>query len=437
MKNKKFLINKLDTNNLNFFNYINNFIKFKNLKISNLEFYIKNIIYNIKKNGDKSILNYLKKFEKKNNFVHINVKKKYLEKYYYKLDLNNRFILENTKNRIEKFHNEQKNKYFNNLNYIELDGTILGQKINPIKNIGFYIPGGKAFYPSSIFMNVVPAKLIGCDNLSLSIPINQNVNNDLILSTLFLLDIDNIYNMGGSHAIAALDYGTESVKKVDKIFGPGNIYVSLCKKLIYSDTGIDMVAGPSEVLLYCEKNFENYKSIVMDMFSQSEHDVFAQSIVITEDKYLIENIELFINKYLYFMFRKNTILESLKNRSLFIKTNNINESLNLINYIAPEHLILNNNNLNILKYIKNSGSIFIDKYSSESFGDYNSGLTHVLPTNQNSKFSSPLGIYDFIKKINFLKISEFFFKKLINITSNFAINEKLFSHYESLNFRNL
>jgi len=285
-------------------------------------------------------------------------------------------------------------------------------------------------------MNVIPAKTIGCNNLSLSVPINKNLNNTLLLSSIFLSNVDHIYNIGGAHAIAALAYGTNTVKKTDKIFGPGNIYVSLAKKIIYGDVGIDIIAGPSEVLLYCDKNFTDYNSICMDMFSQSEHDFFAQSILISENINFIKKIEVLINKYLPYMNRKNIIKESFKNRSFFIKTKNFIESFNLINYISPEHLILNTYNFNNLKYIRNSGSIFIDKYTTESFGDYNAGLNHIIPTNQNSKFTSSLGICDFLKKNNYLKITKLSFNKLLNIASNFAINEKLFSHYESLNFRN-
>ncbi|ASS47012.1 Histidinol dehydrogenase [Candidatus Nasuia deltocephalinicola] len=434
-----FIFNKIDTNNINFFNNLNFFLKNK-LDNKYIENFVKNVIFNIKKYKDKALFYYINKYESFNikNINDIKLDYSDIKKAYYNLNKKNKYLLECCFNRIKFFHEEQKNIFHKNWKIIESDGNFLGQKSNFIEKLGFYIPGGKAIYPSSIFMNTASSNILNIKDTTLVIPINKNNNNyNLVLSALYLSNINHVYLMGGAHAISALSYGTNLIKKVDKIFGPGNIFVSLAKKIIYGDTGIDMIAGPSEVLILVDDYFY-LNNLVLDLFSQSEHDILAQSIIICSNYKILIKIEEIINELIPFMYRKKIILGSLKERSFFIKTNNLIESCNIINYIAPEHLIIYSKNYNnIFKYIKNSGSVFLGYYCSESFGDYSIGLNHILPTYKNSKFSSSLGIYDFSKKINFSSLNNLGFKKLFYITSKFAMNEGLFSHSESVLLRNL
>lgn len=286
-------------------------------------------------------------------------------------------------------------------------------------------------------MNSVFSNIINIKNSSIVTPLNKNKKNyNLVLGALYLSNVDNVYLMGGAHSIAALSYGTDKILKADKIFGPGNIYVSLAKKIIYGDSGIDMIAGPSEIaIIFDDYNFIDL--LIIDLFSQCEHDNLSQSIIFCSDNNILLELENYINNLIPFMYRKDIIIESFKKKSFLIKTNNLIESCNIINYLSPEHLIIYSKNyFNIFRYIKNSASVFLGNYNSESFGDYSLGCNHILPTYQNSKFSSPLGIYDSFKKINFSILNHLGFKKLYNLTSNFAINEGLYSHSESLLLRN-
>lgn len=431
--------NIVDTNNINFINNLNWFLK-KKINIKEVENFVKNVIFNIKKYKDKALVYYINKYDnlniKKINDVKLN--KNEIERSYYNLNKKYKSILNISYNRIYFFHEKQKNIFQKNWKLIESDGTFLGQKANFIEKLAFYIPSGKAIYPSSIFMNSISSNLLNIKNTSISIPLNKkNKNYNIVLSAIYLSGIKNTYLMGGSHAIASLSYGTNFIEKVNKIFGPGNIYVSLAKKIIYGDTGVDMIAGPSEIVILLDDFLCNLDILVLDLFSQSEHDSMAQSILICNDFSILIKIEKKINSLIPFVFRKKIILESLKKRSFFIKTNNSLESCNIINYIAPEHLIIYSKNYNFFfKNIKNAGSIFLGEYCSESFGDYSIGLNHVLPTYQNSKFSSSLGIYDYIKYINFSHLNILGFKKLYNFTSKFAIIESLFSHSDNLLLRN-
>ncbi|XXS36678.1 MAG: histidinol dehydrogenase [Candidatus Nasuia deltocephalinicola] len=425
---------KLDSNNKNLYNIINVINNFRiNNDFINLENYVKNIIYNINIFKEKSIEFYTKKFEKYYDLNKIKINQKELENNFYSLDIEERYLLELSKNRIEIFHNEQKKNYGNNWKLIEDNGTILGQKGNKIEKIGCYIPGGKNVYPSSIFMNIIPAKISGIENITTCFPGKKN--NKIILASIFLCGIKNVFSIGGIPAIISMAYGNKIIEKVDKICGPGNIYVTLSKKIINGICGIDIIAGPSEVLIFAD-NYSNINEVIMDLLSQSEHDKLSQSIIISKDEKFLIKLEKKIKNFIPFLYRKEIVYNSIFNNILIIKIKNFNEAFNIINYISPEHLILNlKNNFEFFKNIKNSGSNFINKYTSESFGDYTSGLNHIIPTNKNCKFSSPLGIKDFNKNLNFLKLSKLGFNKLYNTTLKFSKKEKLFSHFESVKYR--
>ncbi|WP_259286543.1 histidinol dehydrogenase [Candidatus Nasuia deltocephalinicola] len=432
----KLNLTKIDTNNNYFYN---NLIYLLNLNfdsiLNNVENYVKNIIYNVKKYKEKSLLFYYNKFEKKsiNKFENFIINKKEMKESFYKLDKETRFILEICKNRIEMIHNEQKKNFINNWKIIEESGNFLGQKNNSVERVGIYVPGGGALYPSTVFMNILPANISGVKKIEVFFP--QKEKNNIVLASLYLCNVERVFLIGGVQAIATMVYGNNIIDKVDKIYGPGNIYVTLSKKILYGFVGIDSLAGPSEVVVFCDE-YSNIENITFDLFSQSEHDKLSQSILLCENINFIKNIEKSIKKFIPFLFRKNINYNSILNNILLIKIKNKNEAFNIINFISSEHFILNiKNDFEFFKNIKNSGSNFIGFYTSESFGDYSMGLNHVIPTKTRSRFSSSLGVYDFYKKISYLKMSKFSFEKFFHLTSNFSLKEKLFTHSESIKIR--
>ncbi len=430
-------LTKIDTNN----NYFYNNLKFLlNLNFDNIlnkiEDYVKNIIYNVKKYKEKSLLFYYNKFEKKsvNNFKDFIINKNKMKKAFYNLDKETKFILKVCKNRIEIIHKEQKKNFINNWKIIEESGNFLGQKNNNLESVGVYVPGGKALYPSTVFMNILPAKISNVERIEVFFP--QKEKNNIILASLYLCGIERVFLIGGVQGIATMVYGCNMVDKVDKICGPGNIYVTLSKKILYGFVGIDSLAGPSEVVVFCDEYSANVENITFDLFSQSEHDKLSQSILLCENIDFIKNVEKNIKKLIPFLYRKNINYNSILNNILLIKVKNKNEAFNIINFISSEHFILNiRNDFEFFKNIRNSGSNFIGFYTSESFGDYSMGLNHVIPTKKNSRFSSSLGVYDFYKKTSYLKMSKFSFEKFFYLTSNFSLKEKLFTHSESVKIR--
>ena len=315
------------------------------------------------------------------------------------------------------------------------NNTYLGERITPIESVGIYVPGGKASYPSTVMMNTIPAKVAGVKKIIMACPMNDVKNHSLAIVAADLCGVDVIYRMGGAHAIAALAYGTRYVPKVDKIVGPGNIYVSLAKKMLFGEVGIDNIAGPSEVVIIADKS-ANPDWIAMDLFSQAEHDELAQAILITPSTALIKLVKESMEKLITTLPRKKIILRSLKNRGMFIKTKNINEACNIGNEIAPEHLeIICRNNDKVFKKIKHAGAIFLGEYSPEVFGDYCAGPNHVLPTSGSAKFSSPLSVSDFQKRSSVMKISKQTAKELSAIASSLAEAEGLQAHAMSARFR--
>ncbi len=432
----KINLTKIDTNNNYFYNNLKHLLNlnFDNI-LNKIENYVKNVIYNVKKYKEKSLLFYCKKFEGKliNNFNDLIINEEEIKKAFYKLDKETKFILEICKNRIEIIHNEQKKNFINNWKINEESGNFLGQKSNNIENVGVYVPGGKAIYPSTVFMNILPAKISNVKRIEVFFP--KKEKNNIVLGALHLCGIKRVFLIGGVQAVATMAYGNNIFKKVDKICGPGNIYVTLSKKILYGFIGIDSLAGPSEVIIFCDK-YSNIENIIFDLFSQSEHDKLSQSILLCENIDFIKNVEKIIKKFIPFLYRKNINYNSILNNIILIKIKNKNEAFNIINFISSEHFILNiKNDFEFFKNIKNSGSNFIGFYTSESFGDYSMGLNHVIPTRTNSRFSSSLGVYDFYKKISYLKMSKFSFEKFLYLTSNFSLKEKLFTHSESVKIR--
>jgi histidinol dehydrogenase len=334
--------------------------------------------------------------------------------------------------RVKNYHQKQTQQTWT---YTESDGTTLGQKITPLDRVGLYVPGGKAAYPSSVLMNAIPAKVAGVEELIMVVPTPGGKVNQLVLAAAHIAGVNQVFTVGGAQAIAALAYGTESVPKVDKIVGPGNIYVTTAKRAVFGQVGIDMIAGPSEILVICDGN-TNSDWIAMDLFSQAEHDEDAQSILLCPSQSFIDQVEESIKKLLPTMDRQDIIRTALKDRGALICTQDIAEAIKISNTIAPEHLELSVDNPEaLLDDIKHAGAIFMGKYTCEALGDYCAGPNHVLPTSGTARFSSPLGVYDFQKKSSLIMVSSEGANTLGQIAATLADGEGLQAHAESARYR--
>ena len=394
---------------------------------------IKKIISDVKKNGDKAVLKYEKKFSNiKIKKYKIIFSKKEINEISLKTDVKIRKSIDIAFNRIKKFHKKQKvfpfrfkDQYKNELSY----------KYSPIERIGVYVPGGTASYPSTVLMNCIPAIVAGVKKIYLTTPALGAKINPALMYAAKKCGVNKIYKAGGAHSIAALAYGTQTFEKVDKIVGPGNIFVSNAKKEVFGDVGIDMVAGPSEVTIVADKH-ANPNWISADLIAQAEHDILAQSILVTNNKNLIKSVNKCLKEQLKKLPKKSIAFKSLKNFGLAIYTNNKKSIIEIINIIAPEHLELDTkNNKEIIKSVKNAGSIFIGKFSPEAMGDYIAGPNHVLPTSGAAKFSSGLSVNDFLKRHSIIKISKRGIERLGPSVINLAEHENLDGHANSIKIR--
>ena len=317
----------------------------------------------------------------------------------------------------------------------ELRGTLLGQKVTPLSRVGLYVPGGKASYPSSVLMNAIPAKVAGVKELVMVVPTPDGERNPLVLAAAALAGVDRVFCIGGAQAIGALAYGTASVPAVDKIVGPGNAYVAAAKRRVFGVVGIDMVAGPSEILVICDGKTDP-EWVAMDLFSQAEHDELAQSILLCPDAAYIERVAQAIEKLLPTMPRREVIRASLENRGALIEVRDLTEACAIANRIAPEHLELSLADADDwVDQIQHAGAIFIGPYTSESLGDYCAGPNHVLPTSGSARFSSPLGVYDFQKRSSLIRVSKAASKTLGRIAATLAQGEGLPAHARSAQYR--
>jgi len=330
--------------------------------------------------------------------------------------------------RIRDYHERQRNESWF---YIDDLGNRLGQKITAINSVGLYVPGGKAAYPSSVLMNAIPAKVAGVDEVVMVVPCPDGHISPVVLAAADIANIDRVFKIGGAQAIGALAYGTETIPRVDKIVGPGNAYVAAAKKKVFGAVGIDMIAGPSEILIVCDGSVD-IDWIVMDLFSQAEHDELAQSILISDDEQFLRAVQSRIEAVVKDMPRKDVISSSLSDRGALILVRDLNEACQLVNQIAPEHLELSvADPSKLIDQISNAGAIFVGKYTSESLGDYCAGPNHVLPTSGTARFSSPLGVYDFQKRSSVIEVSRSGAKELGLIAATLAREEGLEAHAAS------
>ena len=392
---------------------------------------VREIIEDVKADGDKALYKYSEMFDVK--LESLTVSSEEIEDAYDRIDEEFKEVLLAAAGNIRKFHEKQvRNNFFTN----GKDGVLLGQIINPIEKAGIYIPGGTASYPSTVLMNVIPAKIAGVEEIILVSPPNKEGNiEDSILAAAKIAGADRIFKIGGAQSIAALSYGTETIPKVYKITGPGNIYVAMAKKMVYGEVDIDMVAGPSEILVIADENAVP-ENVAADLLSQAEHDRLAASVLVTTSEEIAEKVKNELAKQLERLPRKDTAKESLKNNGRIIITETIDEAVKISNEIAPEHLELCvNDPFSILGKIKNAGSIFLGNNTPEALGDYFAGPNHTLPTSGTAKFSSPLSVDDFIKKSSVIYYTKEALEKVRDKIICFAEKEGLNAHAESVRIR--
>ena len=334
--------------------------------------------------------------------------------------------------RIRRYHEKQKQDSWE---YSDPDGSVYGQKVTPIDRVGMYVPGGKATYPSTVLMDAIPARVAGVGEIIATLPTPGGVKNPLVLAALALAEVDRVFTVGGAQAVGALAYGTDTIPGVDKIVGPGNIYVATAKKEVFGQVGIDMVAGPSEILVICD-GLTNPDWIAMDLFSQAEHDENAQSILVSTDTGFIEEVHKSIEKLLPTMPRAEIIVASLESRGLMIEVDDLKQAAEVCNLIAPEHVELSVAKPRaLMEDIRHAGAIFLGRYTSESLGDYCAGPSHVLPTSGTARFSSALGVYDFQKRSSIISCSEAAAKELAETASILANAEGLIAHARAAEIR--
>jgi histidinol dehydrogenase len=428
------MINKFSSQDRDFDSQLNALVAWESSSNEEINRSVEKIIDAVKQNGDASVLDYTNQFDslKAHSISELIISQERLKESFDNLESEQKNALSIAAERIKSYHLNQIQESWT---YKEEDGSVLGQKITPLERAGLYVPGGKAAYPSSVLMNSIPAKVAGVEELIMVVPTPNGVINELVLAAAYVAEVDLVITIGGAQAIAALAYGTESIPKVDKIVGPGNIYVATAKRQVFGQVGIDMIAGPSEILIICDGN-TNPDWIAMDLFSQAEHDEDAQAILLCPDEDFIKEIEMSISKLLPTMEREQIIKTSLKNRGALILTQDIDDAVRISNRIAPEHLELSvEDPESILDDIKHAGAIFMGKYSSEALGDYCAGTNHVLPTSSTARFSSPLGVYDFTKRSSIVMASKEGAKKLGETASVLAFGEGLEAHAKSALYR--
>ena len=392
------------------------------------------IIADVRKNGDKAVIDYTNRFDQRNitKADELELSKEALKSAWEQLPPEQAQALQIAADRIRAYAEHQK---IQSWQYTEADGTVLGQKVTPLDRVGLYVPGGKASYPSSVLMNAIPAKVAGVSELIMVVPTPQGETNTLVLAAAFLAGVDRVFTIGGAQAIAALAYGTETIPAVAKIVGPGNIYVATAKKLVFGQVGIDMIAGPSEILIICDGK-TNPDWIAMDLFSQAEHDENAQAILISDDGDYLKAVEQSINNLLPGMERAEIIKASLSTRGALIKVDSLKQAADIANVIAPEHLELSVENPEALsEHIRHAGAIFMGRYTPEALGDYCAGPNHVLPTSGTARFSSPLGVYDFQKRSSLINCSQVGADTLGKTASILARGESLTAHARSAEYR--
>ena len=388
------------------------------------------ILGDVKINGDSAVLKYTKAFDRVKT-KRLRILPKEISKYAAMADKEVLKALKIAAKRIRAFHEKQKEKSWS----FSENGALLGQVIRPIERVGVYVPGGKASYPSTVLMNVIPAQVAGVREIAICVPAPGDEINANVMAAIRLLGIKEVYRIGGAQAVAAMAYGTKTIRKVDKIVGPGNIYVATAKKKVFGFVDIDMIAGPSEILIIAD-NSANPVFAAADLLSQAEHDELASSVLITDSKILADAVEKELQRQLDMLKRKKIALKSIENYGAIIITKDIKAAVKISNDIAPEHLeVMTKNPNSFLPIIKNAGAIFLGEWTPEALGDYAAGPNHTLPTGSTARFSSPLGVYDFIKRSSLLSFTGKGFMKLAKTVRTIADAEGLEAHGNTIRVR--
>ena len=392
------------------------------------------ILSGVRRGGDAAVLEYTERFDrlKAASVADLELPGSALAEALAALGAEQRSALEQAAARVRSYHERQLALSWQ---YAESDGTVLGQRVTPLDRVGLYVPGGKAAYPSSVLMNAIPAKVAGVAELVMVVPTPGGERNALVLAAAAIAGVNRVFTIGGAQAVAALAYGTQTVPRVDKIVGPGNAYVAAAKRRVFGVVGIDMVAGPSEILVICDGSTDP-DWIAMDLFSQAEHDELAQAILVSPDAAFIDRVAASIARLLDTMPRKTVIAASLAGRGALIKVRDLDEACDIANRIAPEHLELSvAQPQRWIEKIRHAGALFVGRYSSEAVGDYCAGPNHVLPTSRTARFSSPLGVYDFQKRTSLIQVSQAGARTLGRIAATLARGEGLAAHARSAELR--
>ena len=398
---------------------------------------VADILLDVQQRGDAAVLEYTQRFDgvQANGVQALEITQAQLQAALDSLPAVQREALQAAANRVRKYHEAQKKASGESWSYRDEDGTLLGQKVTPLDRVGIYVPGGKAAYPSSVLMNAIPAHVAGVQEIIMVVPTPQGVRNPLVLAAACVAGVSRAFTVGGAQAVAALAFGTVTIPKVDKITGPGNAYVASAKKRVFGTVGIDMIAGPSEILVLADGSTPA-EWVAMDLFSQAEHDELAQSILLCPDAAYIDAVQAAIDRLLPDMPRREIIAKSLNDRGALILTRSMEEACAISNRIAPEHLEVSSRDPHRWEpLLRHAGAIFLGAYTSESLGDYCAGPNHVLPTSGTARFSSPLGVYDFQKRSSLIEVSEAGAQPLGRIAAELAYGEGLQGHARAAEMR--
>lgn len=425
---------RLDASSADFDQQLDALLAWDNVADPQIQQTVADILVRVREQGDAAVIDYTNQFDQRQlkGMAELRIEHADLKNALNAISEEQREALKAAAERVRRYHEHQRQESWQ---FQEADNTVLGQKITPLDRVGLYVPGGKASYPSSVLMNAIPAKVAGVESVVMVVPAPKGELNQMVLAAAAIAEVDEVFTIGGAQAIAAMAYGTESMVPVDKIVGPGNRYVAEAKRAVFGKVAIDMIAGPSEILVVCDGQTDP-DWVAMDLFSQAEHDELAQSILISCDGDFLDRVEQSIQSLLPTLARKDIVEISLKNRGALIQASNFERELALINRIAPEHLELSvEKPEDYLPLVKHAGAIFMGRYSSEALGDYCAGPNHVLPTSGTARFSSPLGVYDFQKRSSVIHISEDGADKLGKIASVLARGESLEAHALSAEYR--
>lgn len=427
-------IKRLNTQDAGFDAELKALLAFETAQDDSIDQVVANILKDVKARGDAAVLEYTNRFDKTtaSSLAELEISHAELQAALNGLPSAQREALQAAAARVRSYHEKQ---VMQSWQYTEADGTLLGQQVTALDRVGLYVPGGKAAYPSSVLMNAIPAKVAGVQELVMVVPTPNGEKNPLVLAAAAVCGVDRVFCIGGAQAVGALAYGTETVPQVDKIVGPGNAYVAAAKRRVFGVVGIDMVAGPSEILVISDGK-SNPDWTAMDLFSQAEHDELAQAILLSPSAEFLDQVQASIARQVGEMPRQEIIRTSLQNRGALIQVKDLTEAADICNYIAPEHLELSMDDaLNFSKQIKHAGAIFMGRDTCEALGDYCAGPNHVLPTSRTARFSSPLGVYDFQKRSSLIMVSSEGAQTLGKIAATLAYGEGLQAHARSAEYR--